>query len=817
MGSGRESRPQAKAYLLARLRPAVVSLTLGVIGYASAGQATLTVNVGRPGAKVSPRLYGLFFEEINHAGDGGLYAELVRNRSFEDGETPEGWSLVSEGSAEGKMALDTAQPVNDTNRRSLRLEISRAGPGRVGIANVGYWGIAVERGKEYLLSLYARRSADFNGPLVVSLESAVGRVYAEGKVEGAAEAWSRFACALTANASDSSARLVIAVSSPGRVWLDVVSLSPRDTFKRRPNGLRADLAQMLADLRPAFVRFPGGCFVEGDKLENAFRWKDTVGDIAERPGHWNLWGYRSTDGLGYHEYLQMCEDLGAEPLFVINCGMSHGGNVPMDKLEPWVQDALDAIEYANGPTTSKWGALRARNGHPAPFGLKYMEIGNENGGPAYEERYARFYDAIKAPYPALQLIANVPVASRPMDIVDEHYYSSPEWFTSEARRYDSRDRTGPRVYVGEYACTQNCGQGNLRAALAEAAFMTGLERNSDLVVMASYAPLFVNSNNRAWNPDAVCFNSARCYGTPSYYVQKLFSLHRGDVVLPTRVVCAPTSAKASGAIGLGTWLTQAEFKDLKVAHGDQTLLASDFAAGASGWRVVRGDWKVADGAYRQTGGEPDLRAVAGDPTWTDYVYTVKARKLGGAEGFLILFRVRDDNNWYWWNLGGWGNAKHAVEKCVGGGKSILGDFVPGRIETSRWYDIRIELQGPRIRCYLDSQLIHDVEDTGPLPMAAVAGRSKSNGEIILKVVSISDAAQDTEVVLEGARKVEPQGTAVVLTSESPEDENSFSEPKNVSPVALPLNGLGPRFYYTFRPYSLTILHLRVSGQVGQRS
>lgn len=784
--------------------------TILVASFARADTATMTINAGKPGAEISPTLYGIFFEEINHAGDGGIYAELIRNRSFEDAQTPEGWSKVVDGSADGKMDLDTERPLNAANPHSLRLQITQTSGGRFGAANQGYWGIAVAKGAEYHLSLYARCSENFKGPLAVRLEGASNNLLAEGQIKGLTSDWKRFSCTLKPRAGDPSARLAISASTAGTVWLDIVSLFPVQAWKRRPNGLRPDLAGMLVDLKPSFVRFPGGCFVEGDKLENAFRWKNTIGDIAERPGHWNLWDYRSTDGLGYHEYLQMCEDLGAEPMFVINCGMSHGGNVPLDQLEPWVQDALDAIDYANGPATSRWGAVRAKNGHPAPFNLKYLEIGNENGGPAYEERYARFYEAVKARHPEIYLISNVPVKSKPMDILDEHYYNSPDWFAANATRYDRYDRKGPKIYVGEFACTQNCGKGNLRAALGEAAFMTGMERNSDIVVMCSYAPLFVNANNRKWNPDAVCFNSAACYGTPSYHAQKMFSQNRGDVVLPAAITCSVTKAVPGGRIGLGTWLTQAEFKDVKVMRGDQALFSSDFTEAASGWRVVRGNWDVHDGAYRQMGTAQDLRSVAGDPKWTEYSYTLKARKISGAEGFLIMFWVRNDNNWYWWNIGGWGNAQHAIEKCAGGGKSIVGRVAPGKVEVGRWYDVKVELRGSRIRCYLDGNLIHDVEDVGLPTMTAVASRANATGEIILKVVNVSDATQETDVALEGAGTIASKGTAILLTSNSPEDENSFAEPTKVVPVTKAVKELGERFKYVFPPHSLTILRLKAN-------
>lgn len=777
-----------------------------VMGLSAAMGANIAVNTAQRGPRLSPRLWGIFFEEINHAGDGGLYAELVRNRGFEDAATPEGWALVQTDGSRGIMVLDDSTPVNSATPHSLRFEIRQVAGGRVGVANSGYWGIPVRKGARYLLSFFARAEG-FRGPLVASLEN-LGTVYARAQIPALTREWKQYKATLISSGDDPAAYLVLSATSPGRVWLDMVSLFPEDTFKRRPNGLRADLAQMLYDLRPSFCRFPGGCFVEGDRLGNAFRWKLTIGPIWHRPGHWNLWGYRSTDGLGFHEYLQMCEDLGAEPLFVINCGMSHTDIVPLDQMQEWVQDALDAIEYANGPPDSKWGALRAAAGHPQPFNLRMIEIGNENGGPAYEERYALFYDAIKARYPEIQLVANVPVSSRPMDILDEHFYSSPDWFASQARRYDAYSRKGPKIFVGEYACTQACGLGNLRAALGEAAFMTGIERNSDVVVMAAYAPLFVNVNNRAWNPDLINFDATRCYGTPSYYVQQMFSLNRGDVVLPTEVQAPRPPQIVRGGIGLGTWATRAEFRDIKVTRGEEVLFADDFSAGARAWRVFKGDWAAVDGAYRQSSTDIDCRSTTGNAGWSDYTYSLKARKLDGAEGFLIMFGVRDDANWYWLNLGGWGNVRHGIEKCLGGSKTMLGPSPAGSIETGRWYDIRIELQGARIRCYLDGELIIDVFDEGPQSLYASATRDEGSGEIIVKVVNYSDQAQETTVRLDGVNRVQADATAVVLTAPSPDAENSLDEPRKVAPVKNSFHCPGPAFGYTFVPYSLTVLRIR---------
>jgi DUF1680 family protein/alpha-L-arabinofuranosidase len=777
-------------------------------------QAAIKVQVDQPGVKIAPTLYGIFFEEINHAGDGGLYAELIRNRSFEDSDKADPWTLVTGGTRQGEIAIDSSKPMSEKNTKSLRLKIAAEGDGRVGATNPGFWGIGLKKGAGYTLTLYARAADGFKGPLVVTLESADGgKKYAEEKIDGLSGEWKAFKTTLTAGDTDPAARLVIATASPGTVWLDGVSLFPKETFKARANGLRPDLAGMLVGLKPAFVRFPGGCWVEGDRLEYATRWKRTIGDVADRWNQHNLWNYFSTNGLGFHEYLLLCEDLGAEPLFVINCGMSHKENVPKDQLGEWVQDALDAIEYCNGPADSKWGAVRAASGHPAPFNLKYMEIGNENGGPVYDEHYALFHDAIKAKYPALRLISNTRIKSRPMDIDDEHYYNSPEFFMSQAHKYDSYDRAGPKVYVGEYAVTHGCGKGNLIGALGEAAFMTGMERNSDVVVMASYAPLFVNVNDRKWNPDLIQFDSSRVAGIPSYYVQAMFGTNRADVVLPLDLKAdTPETPTPRGAVGVGTWATQAEFKEVKVMQGTKTLLECDFAKGAAGWKTTSGTWEAKDGVYRQTGREPDIRAIAGDPAWTDYTLTCKARKTGGNEGFLILFHVRDNDNWSWWNIGGWGNSRHAVEVSTNGGKHEAGRSVTGSIETGRWYDIRIEAQKGKVRCFLDGKKIHEFSEaeTAPSTMYACAGRVEATGEVVVKVVNVSESAQETQVELAGAGKVEPTGTAIVLTSARPDDENSLDEPTRVAPITSEFKGAGTSFKYTFPPYSLTILRLKAA-------
>jgi alpha-L-arabinofuranosidase len=774
--------------------------------YAENQTGRLSIDLEKPGIKVSPLLYGIFFEEINRAGDGGIYAEMIQNRSFEDADSPVGWKA-----RDAAIALDKSVPLNAQNPTSLRVEAAKGG----GVSNGGFardWHsrndpgrIAVEQGKKYDLSLYARSQNPVT--LTVSLQSANRKILASQKISGVGASWKQFPVTFTPKESDSYARLVISSEQAATFWLDMVSLFPRETWKERKNGLRPDIMEKIAAMKPAFVRFPGGCFVEGIGIENRVQWKKTIGDIAERPGHANRnWGYYSNDGLGQHEYLQMCEDLGAEPLFVINCGMSHPTQpgplyaVPMDQMDPYVRDALDAIEYANGPVTSKWGALRAQNGHPAPFRLTMMEIGNEEVGRDYAERYALLYDAIKAKYPDVQLIANEPVSTRTPDLIDPHHYGDFPSFLSQVTRFDSYDRTAPKIYFGEYAQTEDAGAGTLQAALGEAAFMTGLERNGDVVKMASYAPLLCNPDWRGWNPNAILFDQSQVYGTPSYWVQVMFANHRSDQIYPVELDLPAAAAPViQGKIGVGTWGTQAEFKDIKVVQGGQTLFESDFSKGLNGWRTPRGRWTTENGVLRQTGDANGTLAMAGDASWRDYNLTLKARKISGSEGFLITFGAHNDEK-SWWNLGGWGSALHGVEA-----PGLNGPRTDGRIETGRWYDIKIELQGTQANFYLDGRLVHSLTREPLRTFAAVAGRDQKTGETILKFVNASEEPRTINLELRGASAGKITGRAWVLTSANARDENSFESPLRVSPREEPFAADAPNFTHAFPANSVTIL------------
>jgi len=509
---------------------------------------TLQIKADQVTARVSPTLYGLMTEEINYSYEGGLYGELVRNRTFKASPTsPSFWS----GVGNGVISLDTNQPLNDALNVSLKLDASKASRNSpVGIANGGYWGIPVRPNTTYHASFYAR-SKGFSGPLTVAIISTNGEtVFASAQIPKLSKKWQKYAVTLTTGGIEPSKdnRLVISASKHGTIWFSQVSLFP-PTFNSRANGNRPDLMQLLADMHPAFLRFPGGNYLEGNTIKTRFNWKKTIGDISQRPGHRDDgWGYWSTDGLGLLEFLEWCEDLQMQPLLAVYAGYSmHQQHVaPGPDLAPYVQDALDEIEYVTGDTNTTWGAQRARDGHPAPFPLTYVEVGNEDWfdhSGSYNDRFTQFFDAIKAKYPNLQIIATTPVTSREPDLVDEHYYRSQVEMEAHALDYDSRSRTNKtKIFVGEWATRVGAPTPNLAGALGDAAWMTGMERNSDIVLMASYAPLFVNVNpgGMQWRTDLIGYDTLNSYGSPAYYAQKMFSTHHGDTILATDSQDIPT-------------------------------------------------------------------------------------------------------------------------------------------------------------------------------------------------------------------------------------------------------------------------------------
>ena len=487
-------------------------------------QVSMTLDAQKRAAMISDYQYGLFFEEINHAGDGGLYAELIRNRSFEDNSTsPEYWSAVKGSSQTVSLSLNKSDLLNKAQNTSLRMTVSGASETRkAGVCNTGFWGMKFSTGSTYHLTLWVKGAESLNGKIYGQLQKADGSAASEEvQLQGTLKTntWVKLTAEIKATADCADGRFALLMSSNGTVYVDMVSLMP-DTWKGRSNGLRPDLAQLLYETKPTFLRFPGGCYVEGqDNYDNAFQWKKTIGPIEQRPGHWNNnWKYRSSDGLGYDEYLQLCEDLGAAPMFVVNVGLGHGFTIPFEQVDTLVQNTLDAIEYANGDETTEWGRKRIANGHPQPYGLKFIEVGNENGQPEaraeYSRRYAKFYDAIHAKYPELTIIGNVEawgtdnpkwVLNSPVDLVDEHYYRSHSWMRDNYNKYDRYNRT-IGVYNGEYAANASGTYGkygNMNSALGEAIYMLGMEKNSDVCKLASFAPIFTHEQDPCWPYDMI--------------------------------------------------------------------------------------------------------------------------------------------------------------------------------------------------------------------------------------------------------------------------------------------------------------------------
>ena len=569
-----------------RYAPLLVTLPLLALTAASvtAQSPTLTIQATEVVGKVSPLHDGLMTEEISHSYDGGLYAELVRNRAFlDDAQRPANWSVVPEGSSTATLARDRDRPLHAHLPVSLRVEVASASSSApAGVANAGYWGFPVQPRTRYRASFWARASEGFSGPVRLALRSEDGAAtYAEARVPRLTGEWREYTTTLKTGdlTPTTKARYTLTVDRPGTVWLSLVSLFP-PTWKDRPNGLRRDLMQMLVDLKPGFLRFPGGNYLEGNTIAERFDWKKTLGPLTERPGHRGPWGYRSTDGLGLPEFLQWAEDMGAEPALAVYAGYSLGGQYvkPGPDLQPYIQDALDEIEYVTGSATSTWGARRAKDGHPAPFPLRYVEVGNEDffdRSGSYDGRFAQFYDAIKAKYPELKVVSTVGneqpesrrVHSRRPDVLDEHYYRSAETFLKMAsNHYEGYQRSGPEILVGEWAAYEDIEPWNARsqnlpptpsmkAALGDAAFMAAMERNADLVTMQCYAPLLVNVNPgaRQWRPNLIGYDALKSYGSPSYYAIQLFSRNHGDQVVKASLAGSPlhysvTRDRKSGAL-----------------------------------------------------------------------------------------------------------------------------------------------------------------------------------------------------------------------------------------------------------------------------
>ena len=860
---------------------------------AEAADYVLTADAQNELYDISDMLFGAFFEDINFAADGGLYAEMVANRSFEftslaAGDALFGWSSVN-GAALSVVADDAAGALNANNPSYLVLE--NGGEAPAGAANRGFMeGMAVAENAVYRMSFYARGLSGYTGPVYACL--LVGdETAAEAAVEGITDAWQKYEVELTAPVSAAGNVRAAVLIETGAAAFDMVSLFPADTFMGEENGLRKDLGELLLEMRPAFLRFPGGCVIEGESDETDYSWKDSVGadengepllfsgrygDVAARRQGLDLWtdlgasedpypSYMSY-GLGFYEFFRLSEDLGAVPVPVINCGLycQMRGKGPVDmesaRFAEYVRDMLDLVEFANGSAVSKWGRVRADLGHPEPFGLKYIAVGNENEGPDYFERYAAFLDALHAAqaedpalYGEIELIysAGASDATHGANYIksyefaeswlaghegagvsdfaaatDQHYYNDPEWFLQNTDYYDvgRYGRTAEEitathyggtipVFVGEYAARSN----TLKAALAEAAYMTALERNGDIVKMAAYAPLFGNVTASHWSPDLIWFNNSGAAPSVNYEVQKLFMNNTGARLVSSSLSgAAVPQANVTGRVGVGTWYTAAAFDNVKVSSLEtgRTLDRDRFTLPDLFYK-----WELpTDGEFRVKGGRlvqsstwmqySNTGSVAyfGDPEWQNISFTVEAEKLEGEEGFLIAFGVADTENNFFWNLGGWQNTVSCLQQVKNGEKTgqIPGTVRPFSAETGRVYHLRVDINGRNVKCYVDDELYIDYTDGSDSEAEAYQVVSRAaNGDLIVKLVNVTDSARSFAVSLSGGA-----GDTAAVTQLSGEDlaaVNAYGEEPACSVSSFELTGLSGAFNYTVPQYSVTVL------------
>lgn len=765
-----------------------VLATISTCFSTSSAAVSINLDAGRRGATISPLHYGIFFEEINHAGEGGLYAELVRNRSFEENSSsPDYWTAIGGAS----ISIDRTRPLNSMNPSALKVDF--VGEKKSGVRNDGFWGMAFGKNESHILTFWARsESAKFEGTIKASLLNSSGSVIKSELVDGITNEWKKFTVTLKPTSRYTNGKLELSSTSSGTVYFDVVSLFP-PTFNNRANGCRKDLAQKLYDLHPSFMRFPGGCYVEGNwtnehPQSNHFKWKETIGPIEERPGHYNNnWFYPVTDGLGMMEFLELCEDLGCEPLYVVNMGFGHGWEDP--NPDPYIQDAIDAIEFCNGDETTVWGRKRIELGHPEPFNLRLMEIGNENYfyGP-YNYRYGLFRERIAARFPEIVFIGDGDGVfwglSHPVDVIDQHYYMTPAWFTGEYHRYDGYNRDTYKIYVGEYAVTGACGHyGNMNAALGEAVFMCGMENNCDVVTMTSYAPIFCNENNYQWAPDIIRFNSSMSYVTPSYYVQQMMATNIGKQNI--KWTETDNAYPAQNKVGLSTYGTTAAYDNLLVTslEGD-TLYFNDFSSSSmADFTVNGGSWSIQGGRLVQSnvGALGDILTLNRN-FGSDYIVQCDAIKTGGNEGFLLVFNYTSAGDYAWWNLGGWANQKQGVEQCMSGTRGSDANDVKdfAGINNGKIYQMKVRVQGNEALCYLDgAQVNNKTITTKSQKIYLAANIDDDTNTLYIKAANPWSTSQQVTFNLKNA--IYKSGSVATLSSTNGSDENTTQSPTAITP------------------------------------
>lgn len=752
--------------------------------------------------------YGIFFEDINHAADGGLYGELLRNRNFEfshiDNPTYSGltaWKEYSPKGATVSLSVRNAESASKANPHYLVMDVQTNGES-AGVKNEGFnSGIPLYKGKKYKFSM---RAAAYKATEVsVCIASADGNIYDSVDFDVSGD-WAMYEGELTAAEDDFSAKLLIMLKKSGKIKIDFTSLFPKETFKNRENGMRCDIAEMLEALKPKFVRFPGGCLVHDGSLNKDdrdanYRWKNSIGDIKERPSRRNNWRYNQSLGLGYYEYFLFCEDIKAEPLPVLPAGYNPHGRqgVPLDEMQEWIDDALDLIEFANGSTDTKWGKVREELGHAEPFNMKYIGIGNEEVGQGFFDRYDIIHKAIREKYPEIKIINSAGpfnhggeydrgwenAKKNGSDIIDEHYYMTPEWLLANYHRYDKFSGEGTKVFLGEYASWDN----RYYNALAEAAYMTGLENNAHAVALVCYAPLLCNVQYVNWTPDMIWFDNHRVCGSANYYVQKMFMNN-----LPTRLLETKKEGldkmtmvgeeKICGGISLIADRSGIDFSDIKITDNEtgEVTEYNNFSID-SGTKFI---------ASTQSG---------------HYTVEFKAKRTSGELGFKVAFAEKGDKDKTVWSIGGWENQDCIIDKFQGHASCLTQSRF--FVETGVEYKLKLVVDGRRLMTYINDTKFNDVEDKIQIneELYYTAGIDENDGSIIVKAVNVNETAVKATITV--PREAET-GEVTELSGNEKDDKNSLEEPNKVFPKTYEVKLENGGFEFEFKPLSVYVFRIK---------
>ena len=760
-------------------------------------------------------LYGLFFEDINHSADGGLYAELIRNRGFEFCEIDDpsydhltAWEKIIPKDCVGSIMIQSAHPVSRKNPHYLVLDAVEPEEG-IGVKNAGFnGGLPLEAGKEYDFSIWL--SCDGRPARGrITLEAEDGRAYCEKILDVTSRKWEKRELTFTAPETDYKAYLAVRLITEGRIYADNVSLFPRDTFKGRKNGLRKDLAQLLADMKPKFLRFPGGCLVHDGSIneedhDSLYRWKNTIGDTKDRPSRKSNWGYNQSLGLGYYEYFLLCEDIGAKPLPVLPAGYDphHQRCVPTEQLDEWINDALDLIEFANGDTNTKWGHIRCELGHEKPFGLEYLGIGNEEVGDGFFERYPYFHKAIKEKYPEIKLINSAgpfvgggefrkgwrSAAVNGSELIDEHYYLAPEWFIANHHHYDRLPPfTNTRVFLGEYASWGN----TFYNALAEASYMIGLERNAERVGLACYAPLFANVDYVNWKPDMIWFDSHRTMTTPNYHVQKLFMANQGEVGLESSIETELENEERGYRTGNAIYLvpqpeTEAEYSDIRIIDGDNIITHPDVVLKA-------GDEPVRIGEVKNR----------------NYRLCLKAKMTAGIRGFHIWFDCADRDNKRVWEMGGWQNMDCQIREDINGRDSCL-DQCEFHVKRGAEYELMLDCSGDKMTNYItcegESAMMNRARKTRLIVEPLYCTASREGDTIIVKAVNLRSEGHEAEIALDCVAR---SAKVFHMDGYAPDAANSLDEPDSVTVNEDIVPVSDGKIRYCIPPESISVFRIEI--------